>query len=74
MENPVDRAVLAATSEQLQMPDQKLMKDVADLINTRSDMYTNTFNLQSQIGSTSHWKETDVTQECKSVGTHPRID
>jgi hypothetical protein len=38
MDNPIDRAILAATSEQLTAPDQKLMKDVADVINARSDM------------------------------------
>ncbi|KAM3128596.1 hypothetical protein pb186bvf_019293 [Paramecium bursaria] len=36
-QNPVEKAVNTATAETLQMPDQKLMKDVSDLINARSD-------------------------------------
>ena len=38
-QNPVEKAVNTATAETLSMPDQKLMKDVSDLINARSDLY-----------------------------------
>lgn len=40
MENPVEKAVNEATSEALQMPDSKLMKQVADLVNQRADLYS----------------------------------
>lgn len=37
MENPVEKAVNEATADTLTMPDQKLMKMVAELVNKRSD-------------------------------------
>ena len=38
MESPIEKAISAATNEQLTGTDGKLMKDVADIINGRADM------------------------------------